>query len=266
MLSGRPVDPADIADRWDVDSTISLSVSATTPSSELAQFDAPTLTLKAACTETAESVIARSSFTIGSTESHATATVVLPGRLVAEQIELRATLCAPYGDEAWLSQRIIAERPLERIDLRSELRGFPTTAMSFERADWRPSPWVLNVNATELSDPFAHSIQLILNEDYPRIEELIEGQALPHVETALSAAIIRSLLQSARRLADDVGADTNIGAVITEFPNSIAAAADKASRDFLKQPLTWVVGRLRSRPEDVEAMIDSAVGTLKEKR
>lgn len=266
MVNGRSVEPEDLTNHWDSDSTISLSVSAAAPSEDLAKFGKPQLVLNAACSETAESVTSRGLFTVGSTRSQATTTIELEGSRLAEQLELRVMLTAPYGDEAWLSRRIIAERRAEHLDLQSGLRGFPTTAMSFKAANRRQSPWLLSVSATELSDPFAHSIQLVLNEDYPRIEELIEGQAQPHVETSLNAAIIRSLVQTARRLADDSDDDANLEAAVLEFPHSIAAAADKASRDFLKRPITWVVSSLRSHPEDVEAMIDSAVGALKEKR
>lgn len=193
-VNGRPVDPAQLAHRWDANSTISLSLSATAPTDDLRKYGTPTLTLSAGCSETAESATDSSPFTSGATLSSATAAVTLNGSRLAQQMEIRATLNSPYGQEGWLHRRIIAERPAERIALQSELRGFPTSAQSFLELQWRPAPWSLHINATDLSDPFAHSIRLILNVDYPRVEELIEGRSQPHVGTALNAAILRALM------------------------------------------------------------------------
>lgn len=266
QVDGQPVDPAELADRWDADSTISVAVKATVQNSELTPFDTPTLTLNAGCRETAESRSGSAPFMVGTNRSTATATVTLKASKLAQQIEVRAAVTAPYGGAKWLNRRIIAEKPAERINLQTELQGFPTSAISFKAEHWRPAPWLLNVSATHLSDTFAHSIRLLLNLDYPRVEELIDGRAQAHVDTALHAAILRTLLQTARRLADDYGDDANIGKAITEFPDSFAAAADKASRDYLNRPLTWTVSRLRTNPEEIEYLIDSSLGSLKEKR
>lgn len=266
QVDGQLVDPAELADRWDADSTISVSVKATVQNAELTQFDAARLTLNAGCSETAESHSGSAPFMVGANRATARATVTLKASHLAEQIEIRAALTAPYGGAKWLNRRIIAERPAERINLLTEIQGFPTSAISFKAEHWHSAPWLLTVSATHLSDTFAHAIRLLLNLDYPRIEELIDGRPQPHVETALHAAILRTLLQTARRLVDDSGDDANIGKAITEFPDSFAAAADKASRDYLNRPLTWTVSRLRTQPEDIEYLIDSSLGSLKEKQ
>lgn len=271
-VDGHPVEHEDLAARWDSHSTITLAVSAAVP---FAHFKndysvAPVLTLTVGCYTTAESASARSQFVLGSARASASAQVSIDGMRLAQQLEVKASLTAPFGEEKWLERRVIALRRPEKINLDSELSGFPTSAISFKDNNWREAPWVIDISAVDLTDPFMHSIRLTLNLDYPRIVELIEGRAERHVETALEAAIIRTLLQSARRLADDsmreaTGAD-EVTRAIDEFPDSIAAAAEKTSRQFLKLPLGSVLTRLRSRPEDVETLILSATQTLKEKR
>ncbi|SMY11418.1 hypothetical protein [Brevibacterium jeotgali] len=275
-VDGHSVEHDELADRWDAHSTITLSVTATVP---LAQFrknssTAPVLTLTAGCYSTAESVAARSQFVLGATRASASAQVSMGGAKIAQQLEVKATLTVPFGDEKWLERRVIAQRRPEKINLDSELSGFPTSAVSFKDNNWREAPWMIDISAVDLTDPFMHSIRLTLNLDYPRVVELVEGRAEQYVEMALEAAIIRALLQTARRLADEstrgevdeYGRDDAVTRAIEEFPDSIAAAAEKTSRQYLNLPLGSVISRLRSRPEGVETLILNATQALKEKR
>lgn len=275
-VDGHPVEHEELAARWDSHSTITLAVSAAVPFAHFKKNSsiAPVLTLSVGCYATAESVSVRSQFVLGAARASASAQVSIDGMRLAQQLEVKASLTAPFGDEKWLERRVIAQRRPEKFNLDSELSGFPTSAISFKDNNWREAPWVIDISAVDLTDPFMHSIRLTLNLDYPRVVELIEGRAERHVETALEAAIIRTLLQTARRLADDSTRDAadntrrgdEVTRAIEEFPDSIAAAAEKTSRQFLKLPLGSVLTRMRSRPEDVETLILSATQALKEKR
>ena len=268
LSSGQPVAPGELAERWDADSRIVFTVTAAVPNAALDEFSGqrPALRLSVGCKETAECSYAEGKFSRDSVRSYATASVELTGSRVAQQVEVRATITAPHDDAPWLARRILASRRVETINLDSELSGFPTSALSFKANDLKPAPWVLRVNAVALSDSCAQSVRLLLNEDYPRVVELIEGQARPYVEAALEASIVRTLLEAVRRLADEAGGDADVADAVSEFPDSIAAAAEKSCRDFLELSLPSALTLLRRRPEHVEHLIASSVNFLKEKQ
>lgn len=265
LANGQLVAVDELADRWDADSTLSFTVSVSVANSKIESFkDGRTmLNLSIGCKETGESTYSCAQFSKDSSKSYATATVILKGSAVAEQLELRATVSAPFGDNPWLSRRIIASRPVEKINLDSHLVGFPTSAVSFKVNNLAAAPWVVRVNAVSLSDPCANSLRLLLNEDYPRVVELIEGRARSYVEEALQATIIRTLLTTVQRLSANEGETSELADVIAEFPDSIAAAAEKSCRDYLNKSLPAVLSLLKGEPETVEHLITSAVGFLK---
>lgn len=265
LTNGQPVDVDELADRWDADSVLSFTVSVSVPNSKIESLNdgRPLLNLSIGCKETGESAYSSAHFSRDSSKSYATSTVTLKGAAVAEQLELRATVTAPFGDSRWLDRRIIAARQVEKINLDSHLVGFPTSAVSFKANNLAAAPWVVRVNAVSLSDPCANSVRLLLNEDYPRVVELIEGRARPYVEDALQATIIRSLLTTAQRLSTDERENSDVSDIIAEFPDSIAAAAEKSCRDYLHKSLAAVLSLMSREPETVEHLITSAVGFLK---
>lgn len=265
LANGQLVALDELADRWDANSNLSFTVSVAMPNSKIDSLNdgRPVLNLSAGCKETGESVYATAQFSKDSWKSYATATVILDGSAVSEQLELRATVTAPVGDSPWLRRRIIASRHVEKINLDSHLVGFPTSAVSFKANHLAAAPWVIRVNAVSLTDPCANSVRLLLNEDYPRVVELIEGRARPYVETALQAAITRTLLNSVQRLSMNESGFTDIADVIAEFPESIASAAEKSSRDYLNMSLPAALSMLGREPETIDYLISSAVGFLK---
>lgn len=268
FTSGQPVRSEELAERWDADSEIAFTVTASIPNAKLDEYRdmGPVINLSIGCKDTAECAYASARFSRDSSRSYATATVRLMGERIAQQLELRATVTAPHQGEPWLGRRILASRRVETINLDSELDGFPTSALSFKANNLRPAPWLLRVNAVSPGDSCAQSVRLLLNEDYPRIVELIEGQARPYVEAALQASIVRTLLQSVRRLVDESGDIGDVTDAIVEYPDSIAAAAEKCCRDFLKLSLPAALSILRRQPEHIEHLIASSVNFLKEKQ
>lgn len=265
MTNGQPVALDELADRWDADSSLKFTVTAAVPNSRIVSLDGgrPVLNLSIGCKETGESAYATAQFSKDSSKSYATATVTADGSAVAEQLELRATLTMPFGDSLWLRRRIIASRRVEKINLDSQLVGFPTSAVSFKANNLAAAPWAIRVNAVSLSDSCANSVRLLLNEDYPRVVELIEGRARPYVETALQATIIRTLLTAVRRLAEESGGKADVADAVAEFPDSIASAAEKSCRDFLDLSLPAALSLLNREPETIDHLIASAVGFLK---
>lgn len=267
-LNGQVVATTDLADRWDADSEIQISIEVTVPRDKLTDYSQTDLrlVLSVSCSDTCESFRTSSRFDGGSKSVRASATVALTGDRIAQRLAVRAAITAPHEGGEWLKRRIIAEGPAERINLDSSFDGFPTSAVSFSSNNLREAPWMLTINASDLSDPFSSSIRLNLNTDYPRIIELIEGRAQPHVEQALQAEIIRTLIHTARALTDESEDGTEVVVAINDHPESIAAAAEKASRDYLKHPLQSTIDFARSSPEHLEYLINDAVGSLREKR
>lgn len=267
-VEGRPVDVEDLADHWDSDSAVSFEVTAAMPKdlhNELAS-DGIRLVLTGGCSSTGVSVTAESAFTKGSTRSSATATISIPGHVLADRVDVRASVIAPHTDTKWLSRRVIAERRPERVGLDSSMAGFPTVSISFKENSMIDAPWHVRVSAASLTDPFAHSIQLILNEDYPRVVALIEGRAEPYVASALERAILRTLIQTTMRLAAQDSPSDSLDSIAAEHPDSIVAAAAKACSDFLQRDLSSVVSMSRNRPEDVEMWMAAATQAMKEKK
>lgn len=267
-VDGRPVDVDELADHWDADSDVSFEVTATMSKELHKKFESAgvRLVLTGGCVATGASVTAESSFTRGSTRSSATAAIAIPGHDLADRVDIRASVIAPHMDSPWLSRRVIAERKSERVGLDSSMSGFPTVSISFEENGMIDAPWHIRVSATSLVDPFAHSVQLILNEDYPRVVALIEGRAEPYVESALERAILRTLIQTAVRLAAQDSPSDSLDSIAAEHPDSIVAAAAKACSDYLQRDLSSVVSMSRNHPEDVEMWMAAATQAMKEKK
>lgn len=267
-VEGRPTGLHELADQWDAASTITFEVTAALPVDlHLALEESnPRLVITGGCKNTGVSASSESAFIVGSTRSSATAAISFPGGVLAERMDVRASVIVSHTDIPWLARRVIAERGSEKISLDSSLTGFPTISISFEENKMMPAPWHLRVSAVSLMDPFAHSIQLVLNEDYPRVVALIEGRAEPYVESALHRSILRTLLQSASRLASEEGEFFSLKTIAAEHPESIGAAAAKACSDYLQRDLSSVITVLRRRPEDVEMWIAGATNAMKEKR
>ena len=267
-IDGHRMDLGELADRWDADSAVDFEVTAAMPQelhTELGS-DRIRLVLTGGSSSTGVSVTSESAFIRGSTRSSAAATISIPGSVLADRVDIRATVIAPHMEIPWLSRRVIAERRPERVSLDSSMTGFPTVSISFNENSMIDAPWQVKVSAASLTDPFAHSVQLILNDDYPRVVALIEGRAEPYVESALERAILRTLIQTIARLSAQEMPSDSLGAIAAEHPESIAAAAAKACSDYLQRDLASVISMSRTRPEDVEMWMAAATHAMKEKR
>lgn len=267
-IDRRPVELQELSDQWDAASSISFETSASMPLELHHKLGTtiPRLVFTGGCVSTGKSITSEAEFVVGSTLSSATAVITFPGCVLAGQVDLRASVIAPHEDIPWLSRRIIAQRGSEKVSLDSSLNGFPTTSISFKENKLIAAPWHIRVSAVSLTDPFAHSIQLILNEDYPRVVALIEGRAEPYVESALQRAVLRTIIHTAARLAAEEGDALNVEMIAVEYPDSIGAAAAKACSDYLQRDLPSVITALRMRPEHVEMWMASATDAIKENR
>lgn len=268
VVDGHEVSANEFADAWDANSSIEISRAVTLQKEETHRLrgGTPMLLLSVSCAETAFTAVAEEPFVATPTSLAASSSISFSGRNVSQKLTLRSQVIQSLvGHEGpvWTDRRIIADATPHEVGLDSELSGFPTTARSFAAAHLPDAPWEIKVTATDLSDSFSNTVRLYLNEDYPAIRELMDGRPKAQVEAELSASIARVLLQTSRRLWDAAPEGNNPDAVADEYPDSVAAAAQRAAKTYLRTTLTEAVDHVARRPETVEYKIASAAGILR---
>ncbi|AZQ77089.1 hypothetical protein EJ997_06860 [Flaviflexus ciconiae] len=267
LVNDEPVEKDDIAERWDCNSQLSVLTSVQVPSSviQAMQLSEIKLVLSVSCPSTSETSVEVSYPTVVAQKYSFQAVVTVGGHQIARKLNIRAMLVAPEGIESWLSRRILAELN-ESINLESWVDGFPTIAMSFEENHRPRAPWSINVEATSLEDPFVHAFRLELNTDNLLVSDLIAGKNVPRVGNALDASILRVLIDTFRRLFKDSGRRQCLDDIVIEYPESVAAAANQASKDFLSRPITETLSLAEHRPDELETLINASTNLLGEKR
>lgn len=270
QIDGRTVDVDAIADSWDADAdlTFRISTTTTTQALESAQADLrrTRLVISVSCGDTAITTSADAPLTAAANVVSATADVTLHGREVSGELELRACLIAPHAEVPWLTRRILIDSPQLRVPLTSSLAGFPTIAYSFNAEAVPDTPWRLIVMAEDIQEPFMNAVRLELNEDYRLVRELMDGNADPHTQAELSAAITRVLIGTCARLRDRAGDSRTLDDLIMEEPDSLVAAAQRAAEQYLKKSLSDALTEYRSRPERFEASLAGGVGMFRVQR
>ncbi|WP_350270230.1 hypothetical protein AAFP32_00910 [Brevibacterium sp. CBA3109] len=183
----------------------------------------------------------------------------IDGNVVSQVLTVRTELIGEDNSQPWLRRRIVAEGPTLRVPLDAELDGFPTSSYSFDKEGMPEAPWRLVVSADELEAPFAHSVRLELNEDFAPVRKLIGGNPELYVVRELDATIVRVLIASAARLSSTDARDKTLEEVAAEYPDSIAAAAQRASEQYLQMSLSAAIKSYRLTPDKHDYEV--AVGT-----
>lgn len=268
QLDGRTIDLEEIADAWDADAdlTFGLHVSTSPEALETAQADKrlARLVVAASCRDTAFTATSEAGFISDGKVLTATAEITVPGHDVSEALDLKAHLIAPLPDgTSWLNRRIIADARPRRVALDSSLAGFPTVAFSFNAESVPDAPWRLVVIADDAQAPFAHSVRLELNEDYTLVQELLDGQISSLVQAELDSSISRVLIGTVSRLMDSTSGHWSPEDLAAEAPDSIAAAAQRASKQYLKKSLNAALKDYRLQPERFEHALAGGTGLLK---
>lgn len=263
----------EVSDKFDADSVVIIQISATLDLASLPDVGVERaharLLLYVACRDTAFSVSAETHFVEDATTATASASVSLEGRAISQALDLAAHVIGPLDppcEHAWLSRRIIAVGPNARVPLDSDLTGFPTAASSFSESGIPDAPWRIVVTADDLATPFAHSVRLELNEDYPAIRDLMDGKGTSIVHDELNASIARVLISTVSALSSSSPLLGSLEHVSAEEPDSITAAAQRASKQFLNLNLSAAVKELRVRPERFEYLLANGTGILRRPR
>lgn len=269
-LDGRSLQVAEISDIWDSKSQFRFGLEASVKSVALDRLGGGRLRLILAvtCRDTAVTFNTSADFIAGAESLTSSAEVAVPGHAISQRVELNARLVLPMGEsrsEQFLNRRIVSELLETRIALDSNLEGFPTSAYSFTKHNIPAAPWRLAIIAEDLEAPFAHSVRLHLNEDYPLVQELIDGNPKPYVEQELTAGITRVLIGTVARLAVGDLNGRSLDSIAAEFPESLVAGAENAARLYLWKSLQDAVTDYNIRPEQLEYSISSGVGLLKAK-
>lgn len=256
-LDGELVGIDDLADQWDVNSTISFEVSARINRSavEAMGVTAPSLTLTVTCADTAYCVSADALLTGSGEFVSSTARVNVAGDTVSQSMDVRADVIGRDDSAAWLRRRILAQGPQLRVPLESDLIGFPTSSSSFEARSLPAAGWRLRVTADSLEAPFVHSVHLELNVDYAAVRRLINNKPDMATDAELNASITRVLIATVSRLWGD--GEARLEDIAAEHPDSIAAAAQRAAEQRAALSLSEAVKRYRLRPEELEYAIAS---------
>ncbi|WP_166969168.1 hypothetical protein [Brevibacterium atlanticum] len=261
QLNGSQTTISAISEDWDSNSVLTLGTTVRANTHQLSSVGVrnPKLALSVACPSTAFSSGKDVQLQLGQSSMTAEAEVTVEGSLVSQVLTVRAQVIGDDESEPLLRRRIVAEGPTLRLPLDTELDGFPTSSYSFDKQGMPEAPWRLLVSADELEAPFAHSIRLELNEDFAPVRKLISGNPDPHVAHELDAAIVRVLIATAARLSSGNEPQKLPEEVAAEYPDSVAAAAQRASEQYLRLPLSAAVKSYRLAPEKLE--YDVAAGT-----
>lgn len=265
-INGNLVAEDLLADEWDANSELILGISVQAERDSISDLgvDSPKLALTATCPSTAYADYADSAFLLDQGSMTATVGLKVVGGDVSQLLLVQPEIIGVDRAEQWLDRRILAKGPSLRIPLDTELDGFPTSSYSFDQRGLPEAPWRLIISADELEATFAHSVRLELNEDYASVRKLIKGNPDPHLARELDAAIVRVLIATASRLSTGSNEGRSPDDVAGEFPDSIAAAAKRASEQYLQLSLSAAVRSYRLTPEKHEYEVATGTRLLKD--
>lgn len=264
VVDGKTLELKKITENWDANSHIRIYTDVSVDSEALEAMGLASdaeLLLSATSRATANTVSVRAALRPTSGRHRATVNVDLDGESVAEQLDLSATVVAPIDETAWLKNRVIAERRVERVSLDQEQQGFPISAVSFESEGWTAAPWKFEVYATHPADTFNQSVRLFVNEDYGQSLELLEDKGNAWANAMLHAAIARQLVATMVAISPEAvqGPDE----LADENPESFAAAARMVAKKYFKQTLKETCRIYRERPEHFELLLLHETGFMK---
>ncbi|VEW10776.1 Uncharacterised protein [Brevibacterium casei] len=255
-----------VSDDWDSNAELSIGISVLVRSSALSSLAVrnPKLVLTVSCPSTAYSASIDAQLQLGQSSMTAEAELQVDGKVVSQVLTVRTQVIGEDKAHPWLRRRIIAEGPILRLPLDTELDGFPTSSYSFDREGMPAAPWRLVVTADELEAPFAHSIRLELNEDFAPVRKLIGGNPEAHVIRELDATIVRVLIATAARLSSTIADRRTLEEVAGEYPESIVAAAQRASEQYLQMSLPAAIKSYRLTPEKHDYEVVAGTNLLKD--
>lgn len=266
QLNGSQIAESAIADDWDSNSVLTLGMKVRVDSRRLNSLGVrnPRLTLATACPSTAFSIVKDVQLQLGQASMTAEAELRIEGGHVSQVLTARTEIIGEDPSKPWLRRRIVAEGPTLRVPLETELDGFPTASYSFDKQGLPEAPWRLVVSADELEAPFAHSVRLELNEDFAPVRRLIAGNPESHVVHELDATIVRVLISTAARLSSGNAVRRPPEEVAAEYPESVAAAAQRASEQYLQMSLSAAIKSYRLTPEKLDYLVAAGTRMLKD--
>lgn len=265
-LNGAQASESEISDDWDSNAELSLGISVRASTDRLNSLAVrnPKLVLTVNCPSTAYSVSRDAQLQLGKSSMTAETELRIDGNVVSQVLTVRTEIIGEDNSQPWLRRRIVAEGPTLRVPLDAALDGFPTSSYSFDKEGMPGAPWRLVVSADELEAPFTHSVRLELNEDFAPVRKLIGGNPEPYVVRELDATIVRVLIATAARLSSTDARDRTLEAVAAEYPDSIAAAAQRASEQYLQMSLSAAIKSYRLTPDKHDYEVAAGTNLLKD--
>lgn len=242
-----------LPDLWDSNSEATFKIAASIDWEAFEAIDADLastrLVIEVTSRDTAYSLVQEASLVRKADVLEATTEIQVTGSSVSESLDISTSIIAPVNDIQWLRRRVIATGPNARVPLNSDMVGFPTSAFSFNEEQLPAAPWRLVLSAEDLEAPFAHSVRLELNEDFQVVRELIEGKASASVRAELVSTITRVLIGTIAGIKLASNDPRSTDEIVEAAPDSITAAASRASNQYLGTSLDASVGLYNRQPE-----------------
>lgn len=197
--------------------------------------------------------------------------VEVPGDHVAESLSLRLTVTGPaivpgITGPSRPGARI-AQGPVTPVHLEPYAGQLPVTAVSFSEAGWRSMPWKFDVTPGGLGDPYAASVRLWINTDFPVSAELTDPEKLGASHRTLSSLrfdILRSLFLQLHRYRKVHEARDEFQTLELLEPESLGLTADRLAESHLHLPLNEALDLIDTDPHEWEQRLAETTGYYEE--
>lgn len=179
---------------------------------------------------------------------------VPPGQ-VADSIDLSATLVlaedvAPARNRVQRAGSRLASSLSHVVILEGDASRFPTEPISFSAAGYEAAPWTISSTAESLEDGLMGSVRLLINEDHPWGQQLLED-ASAEVSRQLHVDVFRSLVIICADLGDHLASDLE--------DDSLGGVVDYMCQLYLRRGLDEAVKVIREEPLRFDRLVYAAV-------
>jgi hypothetical protein len=180
----------------------------------------------------------------------------IPPGEVADSLSLSAALVLardlePVPDRAHRAGSRLGSSSSYTLILEGEASRFPTETVSFAAAGYEAAPWTIASSAESLEDSLMGSVRLLINEDHPWGQRLLEDADTPELSKQLQADVFRGLVTLCAELSDEVVVDLE--------EDSLGGVADYMCQLYLRRGLSEAMKVLHEEPRRFDRLVYAAV-------
>ena len=118
-------------------------------------------------------------------------------------------------------------------------------------AGYEAAPWTIASSAESLEDSLMGSVRLLINEDHPWGQRLLEDAAAPELSRQLQVDVFRGLVTLCAELSDEVVVDLE--------EDSLGGVADYMCQLYLRRGLSEAMKVLHEEPRRFDRLVYAAV-------